>query len=112
MALVGSLADILPDSPLSAGKNRDSTRAGLYPPMRGAASRVMRKYGSWSMAHGMRQRSDFFSAPNMCGKQSGNAGAACVGGKPIWPMLDSPEKPKMPRAALNVTHLAIFSMLR
>ena len=79
MALVGSLADILPDSPLSAGKNRDSTRAGLYPPMRGAASRVMRKYGSWSMAHGMRQRSDFFSAPNMCGKQSGNAGRSLRG---------------------------------
>ena len=64
------------------------------------------------MAHGMRHRSDFLSVPKRCGKQSGNAGAACVGGKPTCPMLDSPEKPKMPRAWLNVTHLAIFSTLR
>ena len=63
----------------------------------------MRETRTWSMAHGIRQRS-FLPAPNMCGNESGNEGAAWMGGKPIWPMLDSPPNPKMPRAWLNVQH--------
>ena len=46
MALVASEALIFPLSPFNAGKNLDSINAGLYPPIRGATSRVMRKYGS------------------------------------------------------------------
>ena len=63
----------------SAGKKRDSMSAVLMCPRRGAASRVMRKYGSWSMAQGMRHRTSL-RAPNMWGKVSGRkAGAACAG---------------------------------
>ena len=50
--------------------------AGLPKPSRGATSRVMRKYGSWSMAQGMRQGTDV-SPPKMCGKEEENDGAAC-----------------------------------
>jgi hypothetical protein len=48
MAEVVSEALILPLSPCSAGKKRDSMSAGLHCPSRGATSRVIRKYGSCS----------------------------------------------------------------
>lgn len=76
----------------------------LGKPRRGATSRVMRKYGSWSMAHGMRQRMSLRS-PKMWGKDVGKAGAACVAGKEILPMLSSPLRPKMALIELKVTHL-------
>lgn len=76
----------------------------LWNPSRGATSRVMRKYGSWSMAQGMRQRMSLRS-PNIWGKDVGKAGAACVAGKDILPMLSSPFRPNMAFMELNVTHL-------
>lgn len=102
-AVFSSDALILPVSPVSAGKKRLSISAGLCPLMRGAMSRVIRKYGSWSIAHGMRHRSRL-PAPNKWGNESGKDGAAWMAGKPIWPILDSFVNPKMPRAWLYVTH--------
>ena len=67
---------ILVLEPCSAGKNFEWMSAGLGSFIRGATSRVMRKYGSWSMAHGMRQGT-LVSPPKMCGKEEENDGAAC-----------------------------------
>ena len=56
---------------------------GLSRPRRGALSRHWRKYGSWSIAQGMRQgiRNVFLgSLPKMKGKEVAKAVADCVAG--------------------------------
>ena len=60
---------------------------------------VILKYGSWSMAQGMRHLMSL-RCPNMWGKVVGKDGAACTAGNATCPMLDSPLKPKMPLAEL------------
>ena len=60
---------------------------------------VILKYGSWSMAQGMRHLMSR-RCPNMWGNVVGKDGAACTAGNATCPMLDSPLKPKMPRAEL------------
>jgi hypothetical protein len=55
---------------------------------------VMRKYGSWSMAHGMRHRSCW--PPNCLWNDDGNEGAACMAGNATLPIAASGVKPKMP----------------
>ncbi len=59
---------------------------------------------AWSIAHGTRQRTPF-RAPNMCGNESENAGAAWIAGNMTLPMLSLSVSPKMPRTWLNVTRL-------
>ena len=79
---------------------------GLRKPRRGATSRVMRKYGSWSMAHGIRHGTFCWPAivaSKTCGKDDENDGAACTAGKACLPMLTESSKPKMPLTWLYVT---------
>lgn len=97
-----SLADIFVLAPCNAGKNVEWMSAGLGNPRRGATSLVIRKYGSWSMAHGIKQFT-FFS-PNINGNVDENAGAACTAGNAIFPMGSESPKPKIPFTWLNVTH--------
>lgn len=97
-----SLADIFVLAPCSAGKNVEWMSAGLGNPRRGATSLVIRKYGSWSMAQGIKQCT-FFS-PNMNGNVDENAGAACTAGNAIFPIGSESPKPKIPFTWLNVTH--------
>lgn len=54
---LGSLADILSCAPCNAGRKVECTRDGLGNLSLAATSRVIRKYGSWSIAHGTRQGS-------------------------------------------------------
>ena len=51
-----------------------------------ATSRVSRKYGSLSIAHGMRHGM-FDCAPKICGKELEKDGAAWMDAKWIFPML-------------------------
>ena len=77
MALVGSLALILPPAPCSAVRNLEWMSAGFGDGwrMRCALSRRRRKYGSWSIAHGIKQgmaavrfcRVEEGESPQMCG---------------------------------------------
>lgn len=98
-AVEGALPDILLDAPCRLGMNLERISEGFCHPKRGARSRVIRKYGSWSMAHGIRQRiKSSPSLPKIPRKAAGKAGAACVAGKDILPMLSESPKPKMPRA--------------
>eukprot|EP00962_Isochrysis_galbana_P028988 scaffold9221_cov118-Isochrysis_galbana.AAC.2 len=84
-------------------------RAGLRKPSRGATSRVMRKYGSWSIAHGMRHGMSE-RLPKISGKDDGNEGAACTAGKACLPMLHESSKPKIPRTWLYVTAFCMRRM--
>merc|ERR1719198_2477416 len=114
MAEDSSEADILLSLPCSAGKNFEWMSAGLRKPRRGATSRVMRKYGSWSMAHGIRHGTFCcagIDASKMCGKDDENDGAACTAGKACLPMLTESSKPKMPLTWLYVTAFWILRML-
>lgn len=49
---------------------------------------------AWSIAQGMKHRMPFRS-PNMCGKVSEKAGAACTAGKKPLPMLSLSVMPKV-----------------
>mmetsp|Transcript_68936 Transcript_68936/g.166672 ORF Transcript_68936/g.166672 Transcript_68936/m.166672 type:complete len:214 (-) Transcript_68936:562-1203(-) len=109
MAEASSEALIFESAPCSAGKNLEWISAGLPKPRRGATSLVMRKYGSWSMAHGMRQGT-VVSPPKMCGKEDENDGAACTAGKACLPMLTESSKPKMPLTWLYVVAFCILRM--
>ena len=61
--------------PCRAGKNFACSKDGLGYFNLCATSRVRRKYGSWSIAHGIRQGiSDL--VPKICGKELENDGAA------------------------------------
>jgi hypothetical protein len=51
-----------------------------------ATSRVRRKYGSWSIAQGMRQ-GILDTSPNIFGNELENEGAAWIAAKWILPML-------------------------
>lgn len=89
IALLSILALILLPGPCRAGKNWECISAGLMYFNRAATSRVSRKYGSWSIAHGIRDgiRVFFFgSVPKMWGKVEENAVAACTEAKWIFPM--------------------------
>ena len=107
----GSLADILVLAPCRAGKKDEWMSAGLENPRRGATSRVILrmnviyrfmiqtdtnlKYGSWLIAHGMRQGTSFFSS-KMNGNVEENDGAAWIAGNPIFPIEQLSSKPKIP----------------
>ena len=79
----------------SAGKNLECSSAGFRKPSLWATSRVIRKYGSWSIAHGMRQ-GIVVSSPKIWGKLVGKEGAACTAGKACLPMFAESSKPKIP----------------
>lgn len=81
--------------PTSAGMNLLHMMAGLCSFSRPAISRVIRKYGSWSTAQGIRHR---IFLPSTFGKDDEKAGAAWIAGKDCWPMLEVSLKPKMARA--------------
>lgn len=63
--------------------------------MRWALSRRSRKYGSWSIAHGMRQGIDAVDAfrasvgesPQISGYEVANAATHCMAGKKTRPMF-------------------------
>ena len=82
--------------PTSAGMNLLHMIAGLCSFSRPAMSRVMRKYGSWSTAQGIRQRIFFW--PSTFGNDEENAGDAWMAGNACCPMLEVSLKPKMARA--------------
>ena len=46
-----------------------------------------------------------FCAPNMCGKESENAGAACIAGNMSFPILSLAVRPKIDRTWLQLTML-------
>mmetsp|Transcript_56810 Transcript_56810/g.126862 ORF Transcript_56810/g.126862 Transcript_56810/m.126862 type:complete len:228 (+) Transcript_56810:584-1267(+) len=96
--------------PWSAGKNLECSSAGFRKPSLWATSRVIRKYGSWSIAHGMRQ-GIVVSSPKIWGKLVGKEGAACTAGKACLPMFAESSKPKIPLTWLYVTAFCIFTML-
>ena len=60
--------------PTSAGMNLLHISAGLCSFRRDATSRVIRKYGSWSTAHGIMQR--IFFGPSTFGKEEEKEGDA------------------------------------
>lgn len=86
--------------------NRQWMRAGFGYLSLGATSRVILKYGSWSMAHGMRQWTSVRS-PKMCGKAHANEGAACTAGNDHFPMQSDDANPKIDSAVVAVTILAM-----
>jgi hypothetical protein len=57
----------------------------------------------------MRQRASVLLAPKMCGKATGNEGAAWMAGKECLPTLSLSMNPKMPLAWLYVTAFSIFT---
>lgn len=61
-------------------------RAGFLYLRRCAHSRVRRKYGSWSIAHGMRQGMSALS-PKICGNELENDGVAWIATKCHLPTL-------------------------
>ena len=86
--------------PVSDGINLLCSSAGLCSRSRTATSRVIRKYGSWSMAHGIMQRSR--REPSTRGNDDENDGAAWIAGNACWPMFESSENPKIARAWVGV----------
>ena len=72
--------------PCNAGKNLAWMSAGLGYLSFAATSRVSRKYGSWSIAHGMRHGM-FDALPKICGNELEKEGAAWMDAKWILPML-------------------------
>lgn len=72
--------------PCSAGKNLEWISVGFGYLSFAATSRVRRKYGSWSIAHGMRQGMSE-RVPKMLGNEFENDGAAWIEQKWIFPML-------------------------
>lgn len=62
-------------------------------------SRVRRKYGSWSIAQGMRHAKVAALAlppPKTLGNELPKDGAACMAGKAILPILEVPSNPNTP----------------
>ncbi len=93
----GSDADIFDFEPCNAGKNVEWINAGFGKFKRGATSRVIRKYGSWSMAHGIRQGySCLIFSPKINGNDELRLGAAWIAGKAILPIQSLSVKPKIP----------------
>jgi len=93
----GSDADIFDFEPWSAGKNVEWINAGFGKFKRGATSRVIRKYGSWSIAHGIRQGYSCLSfSPKINGNDELTLGAAWIAGKAIFPIQSLSVKPKIP----------------
>ena len=77
---------ILVCGPCSAGKNLEWISVGFGYLSLPATSRVSRKYGSWSMAHGMRHGVSLF-VPKILGNELEKEGAAWMAAKWILPML-------------------------
>mmetsp|Transcript_10329 Transcript_10329/g.34195 ORF Transcript_10329/g.34195 Transcript_10329/m.34195 type:complete len:216 (-) Transcript_10329:1187-1834(-) len=117
MAELPSEEDILPIAPCKGGKNLEWNSAGLPPSgcpfgvSLWATSRVTRKYGSWSMAHGIRHAICATSPHLDKGVLNDDAkdGAAWMAGNALWPMLDDPSNPNAPRAVLYVTLFQILT---
>jgi hypothetical protein len=78
--------DILLVGPCSAGKNLESSKQGFAVLIRDATSRVNRKYGSWSIAHGIKHGT-FFIDEKICGNELLIAGAAWMATKCDLPIL-------------------------
>merc|ERR1712123_451816 len=92
---IPSEADILVRAPCNAGKKERWSKAGLRPPNLWATSLVMRKYGSWSIAQGIKQGTVLLS-PKMKGKELLNEGAAWIAGNAILPIVQESSNPKIP----------------
>mmetsp|Transcript_8685 Transcript_8685/g.36198 ORF Transcript_8685/g.36198 Transcript_8685/m.36198 type:complete len:207 (+) Transcript_8685:115-735(+) len=101
-AEVPTLALIFVLWPWRAGKNLEWINAGFSWPSLGATSRVIRKYGSWSMAQGMRHCMSVRPL-NRIGKAEGKLGAAWMAGKENFPMLSLSTNPKIPFTCEPVT---------
>lgn len=78
--LLGSLALILVCGPCKAGKNFEWIRVGLGYFSFWATSRVRRKYGSWSIAQGIKQ-GILDTVPKIWGKEFEKDGAAWIDAK-------------------------------
>src|SRR3989442_14591726 len=94
-------ADIWPPGPRRLGRSWGWIRAGFGYPSLGATSRVMRKWASWSMPHGIRTGTSF--PASMVGR---NAGAAWKLVQKISPMLFAFSNPKTARVVEYVTRFA------
>lgn len=92
-----SLPVILLCPPCKDGKNVLEIIDGFGNFKRGATSRHIRKNGSWSIAHGIRQGMLFWPL-NISGKLLLKHGAASIAGNADLPMQSSPIKPKVARA--------------
>jgi hypothetical protein len=86
MLLFASDALIFVWGPCSAGKNLEWRRTGFGYLSFTATSRVRRKYGSWSIAQGIRH-GILDVVPNICGNEFENDGAAWTAAKWIFPIL-------------------------
>merc|ERR1712062_191573 len=82
---LSSLALIFVWAPCNAGKNVECNKAGFLNLSVGATSRVIRKYGSWSIAQGIRHVMSF-RLPKMKGKLELKLGTAWTAGNIILPM--------------------------
>jgi len=78
--LFGSLALILVCGPCRAGKNFEWMSVGFGYFSFWATSRVKRKYGSWSIAHGIKQGM-LDAVPKIWGNELEKDGAACIDAK-------------------------------
>ena len=81
--------------PCSAGKNLAWMSAGLGYLSFTATSRVSRKYGSWSIAQGIRHGM-LDALPKICGKELEKEGAAWMDAKWILPMLSLQTRVRFP----------------
>lgn len=82
---VFSLLDILDFLPARPEKKDEYKLAGFLYPILGAMSLVILKYGSWSMAAGIKTYT--FSLPKMWGNVFEKAGTAYTAGKAYLPIL-------------------------
>ena len=90
----------------SAGKNFECNKAGLMYLRRLATSLVSLKYGSWSMAHGIKQGISVLFA-KISGNVLENEGAAWTEGKWYFPMESLSVNPNVDLAWLPLIHLDI-----
>jgi len=90
IAEVSIEALIFEPGPCNASRNRAWIRAGLAQCIRGAISRVRRKYGSWSMAQGINEGISLVldsSFPKMWGKDEAKEVAPWIAAKWYFPTL-------------------------
>ena len=101
-------ADILVPGPCKAGKNLEWSNAGLGYLSFWATSRVNLKYGSWSIAHGIKHGTSPFG-PNMWGNVFENDGAAWTQTKCNFPTLSLSLNPKQALEAFVVISFEILT---
>ena len=93
MADESSLALIFVEGPCRAGKNFEWISAGLEYFSLSATSRHRRKYGSWSIAHGIRH-CVFGPIPRTSGNDEGNAVEIWIDAKCNLPIQSESVNPK------------------